>query len=518
MVASADAMATQAGLAALDRGGSAADAAVATNAVLAVTAPHLCGMGGDLFALVHVDGDAPAALNASGRAGSGADPEALRDEGHRTMPMRHEIRTVTVPGCVDGWLALHARFGRLPLDEVLSPAIAAAERGTPASPLLVRSLAAVDARAGHALRELVEQATVVGARVRRPGIARALRAVAEHGRDGFYGGAFGHGLLALAPGYFTEEDLDREQADWVEPLTVAAWDQQLWTIPPNSQGYLTLAAAALVAGLPLPDDPDDPVWPHLLVEASRAVGYDRPGFLHERAEAADRLEPSHLAGLRQCVSTESMSNRWPAAPIHAGDTTYLCAVDGDRMAVSLIQSNAAGFGSWLVEPSTGINLHNRGLGFSLEDGHPAEYRPGRRPPHTLSPLLVTRTDGGLAGVIGTMGGDAQPQILLQLLARLFGPGRASPPDPAAAIAAGRWVLHSSSGFDTWSGPPTPSVAVEEHAPARWSDGLIARGHDVSRWSAYDSGFGHAHAILAAADDQLVGAADPRALIGSAAGR
>jgi len=163
MVASADAMATQAGLAALDRGGSAADAAVATNAVLAVTAPHLCGMGGDLFALVHVDGDAPAALNASGRAGSGADPEALRDEGHRTMPMRHEIRTVTVPGCVDGWLALHARFGRLPLDEVLSPAIAAAERGTPASPLLVRSLAAVDARAGHALRELVEQATVVGA-------------------------------------------------------------------------------------------------------------------------------------------------------------------------------------------------------------------------------------------------------------------------------------------------------------------------------------------------------------------
>src|SRR5262245_44882081 len=147
MVASADGLATQAGLTAFAHGGNAVDAAIATNAAIAVTAPQLCGLGGDLFALVHVPGDEPTALNASGRAGSGADAEALRDEGRVEMPFRHDIRTVTVPGCVDGWDALHQRFGRLALAEVLAPAIALAEGGFPASPLLVGSVNTVDDRA-----------------------------------------------------------------------------------------------------------------------------------------------------------------------------------------------------------------------------------------------------------------------------------------------------------------------------------------------------------------------------------
>jgi len=177
------------------------------------------------------------------------------------------------------------------------------------------------------------------------------------------------------------------------------------------------------------------------------------------------------------------------------------------MGVSLIQSNAAGFGSWLAEPNTGINLHNRGLGFSLVEGHPAELAPGKRPPHTLSPALATR-GADLAAVFGTMGGDAQPQILLQLAARLFAHDLA----PQEAIFAGLWALNGpATGFDTWAG--TPSVAVEGHAPAGWVEALTARGHTTTRGGDYDSSFGHAHVIVTTPGG-ATGAADPRTVVGS----
>jgi gamma-glutamyltranspeptidase/glutathione hydrolase len=197
-----------------------------------------------------------------------------------------------------------------------------------------------------------------------------------------------------------------------------------------------------------------------------------------------------------------------------GDTTYLCTVDHDRMGVSLIQSNAAGFGSWLAEPNTGINLHNRGLGFSLEAGHPAELGPRRRPPHTLTPALATTPEGSLAAVFGTMGGDAQPQILLQVAARLFHHAAS----PAAAIAAPRWVLNGpETGFDTWTGAGGPHVLVEAHGVEEWSAGLAERGHDVRVEPSFSSDFGHAHAIVVGVDGMLSGAADPRAVVASTAG-
>jgi len=514
VVASADGLATQAGLTALARGGNAVDAAVATNAAIAITAPHLCGLGGDLFALVHEPGSRPIALNASGRAGSGADADALMAGGHAGMPLRHDIRTVTVPGCVDGWVALHGRYGRLSLSDVLAPALALAEEGFPASPLLVGSLATLDEPARVRLDDLARQATRPGALVRRRGAARALRAISDGGRRAFYEGEFGEGLLAVGSGYFTADDLARTQADWVEALALDAWGHRLWTVPPNSQGYLALAGAWIAQGLPLPDDPDDPGWAHLLIEAAVAAGHDRPDVLHEAADGPALIDPAHITPRRDAISTESISIRWRRALAQQGDTTYLCVVDGDRLAVSLIQSNAAGFGSWLVEPATGINLHNRGLGFSLEPDHPARYGPGRRPPHTLSPLLITRPDGRLAATLGTMGGDAQPQILLQLLARLFLHGQ----HPAAAIASGRWVLHGeATGFDTWTSAGGPGVLVEGQAPAAWDQGLRGRGHGVTRAPAFDSAFGHAHTIVVDDDGTLASAADPRARIGSAAG-
>jgi gamma-glutamyltranspeptidase / glutathione hydrolase len=514
MVAAADGLATNAGLVVMARGGSAVDAALATNAAMAVVGPHLCGMGGDLFALVHHEPGPPAVLDASGYAVTGASADALRAERHRTMPFRHDIRAVTVPGCVDGWLALHERFGRLPLADVLEPAADLAEGGFPASPLLVASLGFVDEAGRANLHELASQATQAGALVRRPGVARALRAIATGGRDAWYCGEFGAGLLALGAGAVHPADLEVPQARWVEPLGLRAFGLDLWTVPPPSQGYLTLAGAWIADQLTRaddPGDPGDPAWAHLLIEAASEAAYDRPDVLADDADgraliAADRLAP------RAGRIRADRAGRRPLAAVD-GDTTYLCAVDRDRMAVSLIQSNASGFGSWLVEPGTGVNLHNRGIGFSLEPGHPAEVAPGRRPPHTLSPLLVTRTDGRFAATLGTMGGDGQPQILLQLLARMFRHGQS----PAATIASGRWVLRGSTGFDTWTVAGGPTVSVEGHAPSGWVDALTRLGHRTEALPPFDSAFGHAHAIVVEPSGILAAAADPRARVASAAG-
>jgi gamma-glutamyltranspeptidase/glutathione hydrolase len=511
MVASADALATRAGLDIVARGGSAVDGAIATNAVLAVTAPHLCGMGGDLFALVHDGSAIPAVLNASGRAGSGADPDRLRAEGHRTMPLRNDIRTVTMPGCVDGWLALHERYGRLPLTDVFRAAIGYAEDGFPASPLLPGAVARLDDPRPRGSDDYAS-VRAVGDLVRRAGAGRALRAIAAGGRGGFYGGEFGAGLLGLGSGYFTSADLERSQADWVTPITVDAFGHRLWTVPPNSQGFMTLASAWIANGLGLPADPGDDAWVHLLVEAALQAGFDRPDVLWEGADGADLVSPERLLPRRRAISAESISNR--RVPSAAGDTTYLCVVDGDGMGVSLIQSNASGFGSYLFEPSTGINLHNRGLGFSLEPGHPAEYGPGRRPPHTLCPALVTDRDGALRAVLGTQGGDGQPAVLLQVLARLL----QAKESPAEAVGSPRFVLQGTGqGFDTWTNPDGPRVTVEDNAPEAWFEGLRRRGHSVTPRPAFEHAFGHANLITVDPRGVLAGAADPRSRIAAATG-
>ncbi len=508
MVASADRLATRAGDLIFERGGNAVDAAIATNAAIAVTGPHLCGMGGDLFALIHT-ADGVVGLNSSGRAGSGSDPGAMRAEGLTEMPFRHDVRSVTVPGCVDGWSALHERFGSMSLAEVFGPAIDLAELGFPASPLLAGSIRRVDDDGRRELDELAAQATHTGAVVRRLGAARALRSIASSGREGFYGGEFGEGLIELGGGLFTTHDLAANQADWVDPLRTTAFDVDLHTIGPNSQGYLTLGGALLAEGLDLPDDPDDERWAHLLIEAAKLAGYDRPAVLHEHADG-DALLAS-IAARAARLDREHASDY--AVPNGAGDTTYLCTAEVGGLAVSLIQSNASGFGSWLAEPNTGINLHNRGLGFNLIEGHGAEFGPGRRPPHTLSPALAT-SGPDLVSVFGTMGGDAQPQILLQVAARLFRHGHS----PAAAINAPRWALSGpSTGFDTWTAPAGQIVELEGHAPATWQS-LTDRGHRTNLQPSFDSGFGHAHAIILDRDGVLAGAADPRARVASATGR
>lgn len=517
MVSSVDHLASEAGLAVIRSGGNAVDAAVATSAVLAVTAPHLCGMGGDLFCLVFIPGEvAPLALNASGRAGSGADPERLRLAGQKFMPFRDDLRSAPVPGCVDGWLCLHSRLGRLDLREIFEAAISYAEDGFPASPLLSGSAAVLAGVKG--CPELNDPPIKSGQLIYRRGVARAMRSVLDNGRAGFYQGEFGKSFIAMGKGEYSEQDMESPLADWVEPLKARVWGHDLWTVPPNSQGYLSILGSLIAEGLSIPDDAEDPLWAHLLVESARAAAYDRPEVLFEGADVRHLFEKGEVEERRSLVDPEHRSNL--RSPAKQGDTMYMCTVDGEGMGVSLIQSNASGFGCLIFEPNTGIGLHNRGIGFSLVPGHPAEYGPHRRPPHTLAPMIVTRPDRSLKGVIGTMGGDAQPQILLQLLTRWLHHGRSA----GEVISAGRFTLSGSarSGFDTWNDPDGVRVELEGDGPLAWPEGLRERGHEINVVDGPSGSFGHAHLIEVATDPVdttkrvLGGAADPRALIGSVA--
>ena len=299
----------------------------------------------------------------------------------------------------------------------------------------------------------------------------------------------------------------------MEPLSLDAWGARLWTAPPNSQGYLTLSGAWIAAGLELPDDAEDPLWAHLLIEAARQAAHDRAEVLHEHAGGAALLDASNLRARRDAVDPNRTTELSAPRASRASGTIALCVIDRDGMGVSLIQSNATGFGSGLVEARTGIFLQNRGIDFSLVPGHPAEYGPRRRPPHTLSPGLVTDpATGELKMVLGTMGGDTQPQILLQLLARTLHGG-----EPVGeAIAAPRWGLEGGSGpsgFRTWSDGGRVDVSLEPGSPPGWRSGLEDRGHRVVPAT---RNHGHAHAIVRHADS-LEGASDPRALAGDAAG-
>jgi gamma-glutamyltranspeptidase / glutathione hydrolase len=511
-VAAANHLAASAGVAMLERGGSAVDAAVAAAAVMAVTSPHMCGLGGDLFALVIEPGEVPVALNASGRAGSGADAGALRARGLERMAFQGDIHSATVPGCVDGLVALGDRFGSLSLTELLAPALRLCEDGFPVSPTL-----AVDSHGLSPETRLLAFGGRAplrrGQRLRAPALATVLRAIIADGRAGFYEGSAGRELCAAGKGLFEHADLRAVAAEWVDPLSVDAFGHTLWTAPPNSQGYLALSGAWIADAVGTPEDPSSPGWAAVLVEASRQAAFDRPDVLHEHADGRDLLSSERLAARARAIGDRAATG---LADVYAsGDTTYLCAVDADGAGVSLIMSNGADFGSQVLLPDAGIFLHNRGIGFSLVEGHAAEYGPRRRPPHTLTPVAVT-ADGALRAVLGTMGGDAQPQIDLQLLARRLVAGQ----DPGEVVSAPRWLLtrEPTNGFDTWNREEPPIVRLEPEAPAAWAEELRARGYEVSRAAPGDQSFGHAQMIAVSPEGMLAGAADPRSADGACVGR
>ncbi|MDP8959084.1 MAG: gamma-glutamyltransferase family protein [Actinomycetota bacterium] len=509
-------LATRVALEVMSNGGNAVDGAIAANAVGSVVLPTACGPGGDLFALVHLPGEPePHVLNSSGRAGSGADAQRLRDDGHLEMPYRGP-ESVTVPGCVDGWEALGERFGRLALGELLEPAIRLAMDGFPASSELARSLRAIgpliasQPSATHLYPE--GRPPGIGQIIRRPDLGATLREVAEAGRHAFYQGGVGKAITAATSGRITPEDLARSSAEWVEPLGLDVFERRAWTVPPNSQGYLTLAAAWLVEQLGPPKDFGDPAYLHCLVEAYRAVAWERDDLVSDPASAplppGELVSPERL-GPRLGMITPEAAASWAQPSAAPPGTTYLCTIDRQGMGVSLIQSNYAGIGSGLSAGDTGVFLQNRGAGFNLISGHPNELGAGKRPFHTLSPTLWIR-NGRLELLLGTRGGHWQPQLLLQVACHLLHLEET----PAHAQELPRWTLESS-GLE---GPmlESPTLSVEDRMPEQVVDGLARRGHRVERVAAFQGGWGPLAMIAVDKDGRRTGAADPRIETASAA--
>jgi gamma-glutamyltranspeptidase/glutathione hydrolase len=495
-------LATRAGTTVLESGGNAVDAAVAANAALGVVAPETCGIGGDLLALVHApETNEPAALNASGRAGSGADANEARAEGLGSIPVRSRW-AVTVPGCVDGWVALHRRYGSLPFEKVLEPAIGLARSGFAVSVELAQSLA----RLAHVLgpqpagRNLYPDGLPPepGAKLQRSDLATTLELIAVEGRDAFYGGRVAEEIAEATCGILTADDLAVDQADWMQGLSLDIMGHTGWTIPPNSQGYLTLAAAWIFEQLDPPRDPADPEFAHAAIESYRSVAWERDRFAADphccELPSDQLLSPYRLAERVDRIDLRRRAN-WPAPRPGPGGTAYLCVWDATGMGVSLIQSNYHGIGSGIGIAAGGFFLHDRGSAFTLDPAHPNELAPGKRPLHTLAPSLWTK-DNALSMLVGTRGGDFQPQLLLQMATNLLWAGV----QPAEAQLLPRWIV----GLDSTSG----STVNHEPLLDSMQTGLIGRGHSMKPTAGWMGGWGPV-SLIAASDSSLLGVTDPR---------
>jgi gamma-glutamyltranspeptidase/glutathione hydrolase len=496
-------LAAEAAIEVMAGGGTAVDGAIAANAVLGVVLPDTCGPGGDLFALIHQPGElAPACLNASGRAGSGASAAQLRQADHRVIPFRGPW-SVTVPGCVDGWEALSERFGAVGLGRCLAPAIALCE-GFPASV----ELAAALARAADWVVPTPSAARLYpgggapapGDIVTRPQLAITLEAIAGGGRRAFFE-RVGPGITEATEGRIASSDYGRVQSDWVAPLGIDVFGRTAWTVPPNSQGYLTLAAAYIAERLNLPRDHNDPGFHHGLIEAYRAVSWERNDVLAdpEFAPDIDLLDASRLKARAEAIDPGAVAD-WPDSEHARGGTAFMCVIDTSGLGASLIQSNYTGIGSGLSAGDTGVFLHSRGAGFNLIAGHPNELGPGRRPLHTLAPTLWTRS-GSVDTLLGTRGGHLQPQLLLQVAAYRMVAGL----DVAAAQEAPRWTLDQLAG--------NPPLRVEPGIP----EGLAAPGRAVEPTGGPREDWGPVSIIEVAPDGVRTGAADPRVSTAAAVG-
>lgn len=497
-------LSAEAGRQIIAQGGNAVDAAVAAVAAQGVVAPETCGLGGDLFTLIQAPGwERPRALNASGRAGSGAKSGELRDLGLSSIPGDHPA-AATIPGCVDGMVTLLAELGSLDLPQVLAPAIALARDGFEVSTEQAAAFSrqAEVYRDNTAVASFYPEGRVVrrGEVVKRVELARTLETIAGGGREAFYRGTPGDDISAAVGGLIHRDDMSVPQADWVDPIGVEVAGLTAWTIPPNSQGYLGPATLAVFEMLEPPDDPADPAWWHLLIESYRCLAWERDDLVSD----PDNLGlPADLlldrARLERAAATvdPAMTGVWPAAMGSVSSTAYLCAADAEGLAVSIIQSNYRGTGSPFGAARSGFLLQDRGMGFTLTPGHPNELGPGKRPLHTLSPTLWSAGDEP-RWLVGTRGGAVQPQLIAQLAARTIIGGQALD----AAQEASRWTI---SEFGPGSGS---SLDFEPGAPDGVVDDLKGRGHVISLAGGRQPGWGPM-SIIELAGAERRAAADPR---------
>ncbi len=511
MVASSQPLASQAGLEILKRGGNAVDAAIAMAAVLNVTEPMMTGIGGDMFALVYwaKTGELKG-LNASGRAPRALTLDYFAKKGITSMPTAG-METVTVPGAFDGWVTLVDRYGTMKLPDLLAPAIAYAEDGFPVMektaedwqvevPKLQRSPAA-------AANYLLEgRAPRAGEIFRQKNLANTFRILARGGRDAFYKGEIARSIADYCRkngGFITTEDLGAHHSDWVEPIATTYRGYKVYEIPPNGQGLTALLTLNILEGFDLKAMSAQPdLYYHTLIEATKLAFADRNRYIADPAFAkvptAELLSKEYAAKRRALIDpTRAIESPTPGSVLDKGDTTYLTVVDKDGNAVSFINSLFESFGSGVVVGDTGIVLHSRGTGFSLDPNHPNRLEPGKRPFHTIIPAMVFK-DGKLLMSFGVMGGAIQPQGHVQVLVNLIDRRM----NVQQAIEAPRYRYINGNG-----------VLLEDELTDAVISRLIERGHRRTR---PDAGYtvraqmGGGQAIMIDfATGTLMGGSDPR---------
>ena len=514
IVASSQTIASAAGADILREGGSAVDAAIAANAVLGVAEPMMNGIGGDLFALVYNAGSKKLyGINASGWAPKALTIDLLTSQGITKEPPRESIHAVTVPGAVAGWVALHNRFGKLPLSRVLHPAVYAARNGIP----IAEMVAELWANAGKMLEDQPGfcETFLPGGRTPRTGevfrdtdLAQSLKLVAEHGRDGFYRGPVAQKLAQFSReqgGTLRAEDMSEFQAEWVEPISTTYQGWMISELPPNGQGIAALSMLNIMEQFPLREYGHNSAKAlHVMIEAKKLAYADLLQYVGDprfteipvqqlvskevAKRRADLIDPKKTHCQVQPSELTRKLNEM------GRDTTYLAVIDKEGGIVSLIQSIYEYFGTGLVTPGTGFALQNRGQLFTLERDKPNSLAPRKRPLHTIIPGFMQKADRMIG--FGIMGGFNQAQAHAQFVSNVVD----FEMNIQQALSAARFSKPTFEGCD---------VMVEDRVAEEVRRALATKGHELEVVDAYSLAMGRGNA--ATRDEQGVnyGASDPR---------
>ncbi len=431
MVATSQPLATAAGLRILQQGGNAIDAAIAAAAVLNVVEPHMTGIGGDAFAIVYWSKTGElAGLNASGRAPAAMTLDYLKKKGYTSMP-DSGVDAITVPGAFDGWFSLHGKFGKLKLADVLAPAIEYAENGFPVSEIISNQWQLM---AGRLMRDEWAKKTFMpdghplqqGEIFYNRNLAATFRKLAAGGRDAFYKGEIAEKIVKAIRdkgGVMTMEDLASHKSEWVKPIGVNYKGYDLYELPPNGQGMAALQMLNILEGFDLKSlGHNSAEYLHLLVEAKKLAFADRARYIADpdfaKIPVEKLLSKPYAAERRKLIDRERARQEYEPGNAEQSDTIYLTVVDRDHNAVSFINSLFDAFGSGVVASDTGICLHNRGAGFSLNPDSWNRVEGRKRPMHTIIPAFVMK-DGKPLWSYGVMGGDNQPQAHAQVFLNMI---------------------------------------------------------------------------------------------------
>ena len=489
MVCAAQPLAVQAGIDMLKQGGSAVDAAIATNACLGLMEPTANGLGGDLFAIVWDPKTKQlVGLNACGRSPLGLRAEQIPPEQDGTIPL-YSPYSWSVPGCADGWFELHAMYGKLPLSTVLAPAIHYAEHGFPLSPVIAndwgRSVPRFKDKPGFAEVFMPGgRAPAEGELFKNPALAKTLRLIAEGGRKAYYEGPIADAIVAYSQkygGFFAKEDFAKHKSEWVAPVSTNYRGYDVWELPPPGQGIAALQLLNLLEGYDLKAMGRESAdfW-HVMVEAKKVAYADRARYYADpdfaQVPIAELIAKPYAAERAKAIDmARAATADTPGDPrLSRRETTYLCTADGDGMMVSLIQSNYTGFGSGYVVPALGFGLQDRGNLFDLAPGKPNSYAPGKRPFHTIIPAFVTK-DGAPLIAFGLMGGDMQPQGHAQVIVNLVDFGM-------NLQEAGDAIRYHHTGSAEPTGTPMEAgggvLHIEDGLPDAVLAELARRGHVI----------------------------------------